>query len=686
MNFDLLIFLKAFLIIAFVGIVPIYLILRKYHYSQEISIVIAIGYSPVIIAFLNILYISVFKFNLYLNYLTIIIFYLWFFISSYNQHERKFKSIFLGFKNIIFPFCFSVTIGVLFWYLFKYENIKTGNIALDTLWNIAHVGELKNHFPPIDPHWFTGQVFNYHYLTNLYFAGISNFINISALESLYSFASLFTTISIFIIISLISIRSFILSILIFFILLLVNMAPGWTPFDSFYAHISYVSSTYFWSLPIFLSSIVIWIKFNEWRLIKFDKENLLFKDVFQIIIFWLVLTIVLVFSKGSHFAVIIFLEFFIFLKFSFTEKCWLIRNLKNKAIKLLTFLLSPLIFILIIKNMFKDAVGYLNFGIEIRDFAFFNSWNILIPLFVTFNFTIIYVFISIKKKHKIPYEFLFAGFFNFLLFFIFRHEGYSDLYFIFNAFLSNLFLLILIKTSDQNEIKKLFEILISILATLFIVGMLNLFTNIKGVQIVDLEKSKEKSTYFQAYNVMSYTDKTPHYFKYLPDLIKFRDKISKNALILVPQKVDYKDVEGIFWASFLERRIWNGSYRYAHSTKNNYAYERAFRRDYETLGNLLRKKPNLKDERNILQKSIKKFQKSKESLLYEDFNGRYSSYNEFLFNKKMDSENREKYINKFNWSHVIILNSDENKISEFFDKYVKIRGTLFTLIDLTKKR
>jgi hypothetical protein len=646
--FNLFSFVSVFIVF---GFLPIFLILFYLKLDKVTSAIFSIGYAPVFISFINIIVVtlgienSILKYSIPLTILALEIFLLK--KKNISLHEI------LNVKKLIKPFFIGILFGIGFWLVEFHIYEDQVKMYADVIWNLGFVNELKHHFPPVDPHWFTGKIFIYHYLSNIYIAGISNFtgLNVVTTMKLVNFA---TAVSIFVILSLsVKAKSAFENLVLFVLVLFLNLSNRWINGYSLFSHISvWAASTFFWSLPVFITSIYFWMKLEEKRS-EFNHVLLMILISFQVVI--------LFFSKSSFLLVFIFLEFYAFIhkltKVPFQRSDWFRESIKLA----LKYIYYPL-FLIIILIVLPSGMDTLTPGFEIRDFQVFQSWNPLFPFISIFAVSIIILVLSYRFLKNFRWEFLFASFVNFVLFFILKHPGYSDCYFIYNA----VFLIAFFLCYSDFSMKA-----VKFLTAYMLCGVILMcFSKIDVIEgFTPLEYKTDLSNFLQPVDTL--------YLEEVEDCLALSEKLPDNCLIAAPKNADSRF---FMYSALIGRRIWNENNLYVNSTVNEYSLSETFQKKEGFIPGYMKRKPLIQDYDTAYSKYIN-------SLKIEDFPNlensekRYEIYNKFISVSQSDQE-CEELIRKYKWTHVIIRNDQLASINNWLKSREKIEGKSITIIKI----
>ena len=643
---DFLLFTLIFFII---GFLPAFLIsdLIK-SIDTKAKIIFSLGFAPVLISIYNIINVLLnleHSFMIYAIPVSIDIA-----VIIFSVLKRKTKTIepstnSRNLPGIITGFIF----GISYWIISFYNCYKQGVLYPDITYNLGLVSELKLHFPPVDPHWFSGQFLSYHYLTDLFIASISNFTRLDIIHSMHCM-NLFTSISIFILLSLFIENKHIERLIVFLATVFISFCYIWPPIDSFYSHITGVSaSTFFWSLPIFITSLYLWEYLNN------NRFQIPLK-YFSIIVL-LYLTFVF-FAKGTLILVFVILEFLAFIKNELFSVRKYSKQYKLFIKNTLYYLSYPLVCFLLI-YLFGDISNTLVLGIEVRDFEIFGSWNPLYPLLAIYGITILVLLIEIRNLKKFKINFLICSILNFLLFLIYKHPGYSDLYFLFNAILLNS--LFLIFSGMESPLKSVFISIIIINLVVFVFDIKKENRNFNTLEF-NLNNITRERTWGDSI-----------YSRKISELIEISHKLPDNSLIVVPKNPNPRF---FCYSAFLGRRIWNENNLYKFNTNSVYSLRLLFQKQESFIPEYITDKPNIDDYQKAFDAFSKEIQI--DSFKYEISEKRYQLYNKCVF----DSLPENSYIDmveRNKWTHILVENSDSGRINYWIRNLNYIKGNYITI-------
>lgn len=660
--------IRYFVVVCFFGILPIYMPLKLFGINKRHSFTLALGFSPALIAFFNIIFVLCKLQHGIIPYFTIFSINSFFFVVGFKISRlniNNFKTIFTWKKSKLL--IISIGIGVFYWLVGFFPFILRSSIYHDVLFNFTIIAELKEHFLPINPIWNTSSVMLYHFLTDLYLAGMMNFAGLDIIHTV-NLGNLFTCISIVVLIYLSFQSHAIINFFVLFLLVLVRFTPDWFPISGFGDHITgYAASTFFWSLPILLTTIYIWNEFFTRIRLKITVSRRWYV-LFLLIVF--TTTLIAFFAKVTIVAVLVGLEFYSFLKFCIDNSVFTLRSIRNNFRIISSYILVPVFSVVLslIISMTNTSIpsGGLNFGLELDDFSAFNSWNPVYPILAMYGSTIIVIFLSWSQESKFRFELLFASVFNLVLFFIFKHTGGSDVFFGFNAFICNF--LFVVYSDIYFKLKK---VVISFFIMALLVTGIHSFTDVKGLSLAKIVNIKIAKPYGpDVYENIHVNQK-------IQDLMDVSKELPTDALIAT---TGYENERHFTYSAFIGRRFWNESSVYAMSTLNAYAPLWQFQSRQSFIPSFFTETPNIDNETAAYNKFVKD-EFGKYLHLYENPKLRTEIFNKAVFEEQSDelSENTAK---KYKWTHILIEKKDLYRINSWLKNkhaIVKDDFTIFVL-------
>ena len=186
---------------------PIYLFLSKYSQNTNFKIILALGFSPVLLAILNVIIILMSIESSSLKYLVLIVP-----LLITRNHFRRVK---IRIDSRLWQVLgLSLLIGGVYC-VFAFPNVfyVSQQPYADVEFNLGLIQGLKHHFLPHDPYWRTEGFMIYHFLGNIFYAGLSNFTGLNVYTT-YELGNVFLALNLFTIFGLIGKRKKILGNLI----------------------------------------------------------------------------------------------------------------------------------------------------------------------------------------------------------------------------------------------------------------------------------------------------------------------------------------------------------------------------------------------------------------------------------------------------------------------------------------
>ncbi|HEY0740068.1 MAG TPA: hypothetical protein VGD40_01350 [Chryseosolibacter sp.] len=642
-------------LITFVGIgaLPVYCLLRLLGINGRALALITVGYAPVSLAVFNTVNVLAGIQSTILQYIIPAL------LLALLGVMLKRRSIQFFEKNqeraVEKTFLFGLIFGFAYWLLAFTSTFGEGvSLNFDVVWNLGFVAELKNHFPPKDPHWYQDSYFIYHSLTNMFQAGLSNFAGIDTLATL-KLANLLTALTLFICIALFITNDYVLpGLLIFVILLITSFAEEWTVFRAFHFHISnQAASTFYWSLPIFVTSLYVWQISDRLR-------HTLPMHHFALLVFAYAFTSY--FAKGSFMSVFVALEFFSFIRFVVQKKVWQPSFFKLHIREFISFAFCPAFFALFAFLSQTNTTIAVFFGIETRDFANFNSWNPLLPLAAVYLPAALLLTISFRTLRAIRWDFLLCSLLNFFVFFVMKHEGYSDLYFAFNAILLNI--LFILSADIPRK-----------LVNFFSAYLLCGFCLWYGVQADWIKGfTPMKISFENVYHTTTSNGTIPT--EELEEYQTLSNKLPANALIAAPAQ---SAARFFLYSAFLQRRIWNECPIYAQNVLNVYVPERLFMASEKFLPDSL---PPLPDNTRYYNATlVDRTTLQIDSSRYENPALRYMQYDSCVFSQ-LSADQCERIARGNQWTHIIVKTEDLVRINSYMKGLKRDGGKFITVFEL----
>lgn len=635
------IFFIVLYVLAFVT--PLFLIFNRFA-SVKTSVIISVGTAPLFVGLFNMINVALGINGNYLMYLVPLLFAALIYLI---QKPVIIKSL-VESKIFVKPMVFGLVLGGVYYYLFFYNYYNSGEIHCDTMWNLGLINNFKNYVIPNNPAWSSGEPFLYHYLTNWCFAGVSNFSQLSALNTVLGIGNYIVISSFLMILFIMISREYIVTFIVFVSFIIFSAKPDWIVSDMMLRHFNGNAVTsYFWSLPFLITCLYLFFKVRKIR----D-----YNSVRAIVIFVIVnlfIAFVLGASKISNLLILIGVEFYFFIRYL----------LQRKRMNILSFFSFGVLPVFTLLFTFIYNISYANIslaiGIDAKDFHAFNSWNLLYPIFVLYGVVLFYIVFQRKSINQFRWEFLFASGFNFLAFLLFKHAGNSDLFFGLNSILCNFFFIVFSK--HENKVKQLvYSICIYVFIAMFYNGVVG-----KGFFEISIS-SKHIRSQKSDYNFDN--DR-------VDDLIDLSHKLERNTFMIVGnQEKSYTTL----YSAILGVRTWNESVRYSLNTDNNYYRVSKYLKEEPFLKNI-GSFPDLKKIYSSMLNDI-----SKEGFCDDDIekkDNRRNIFNEFVYSNIGENEHID-YIQKYKWTHLLIENKHYPKINRILKNKNRIIGKYYSIIKL----
>jgi len=403
---------------------------------------------------------------------------------------------------------------------------------------------------------------------------------------------------------------------------------------------------------MFLSGLYIWFILDKNR----DQINLVCLGVIV-----LVFSAIEYFSKGSYITVFLFLELFSFGKIFVTKRLWLLTNVRKYLRTIVSYSFFPVsFFLLTFLNNAQNQIPII-VGLEIRDFTHFNSWNPVYPVTAIYSITAVFMACNFRNVRSMKWEILVASFLNFVLFFVLKHPGYSDLYFIFNAILLNIIFIIGITSASR---------IVSWLVTYFICGFafwyVTVENHVQGFNTIRLSLDE----IYQQSNSNESLD-----LREIEEYMALSDSLPVQALIAAPNHYNRRF---FLYSAFLGRRIWNESPIYGQGVINDYLPERLFMKQEGFLPDYFEEKPDQVQFDQAL--SEYKSTHSLDQSNLEDPADRYIEYDSAVF-LELPLPEAEQIAERNKWTHIIVEKSEVVRISEWMKTLRRIEGTRIIIFE-----
>lgn len=669
MLLDLLKYTFVFLLF---GFLPVYMSLRLLSQSVKTGFIIALGFSPVLISVLNI--VNVFLEQKYILFLYCLLVFVngtlaYFLFDNLKRKSEVglLRSVSLKSRSFVSS-SVALLLGLIYWYFAFYPYLIDSAVYHDVIFNITIISELKNYFLPIDSTWYSGEARLYHFLSDLYLAGMSNFSGLNVLQVVV-FGNFFTCLSIFLLIYLMARNSLIINASVFYVLLLVNFSPEWFPISSLPDHMSgNAASTYFWSVPILFCVVYVWSTYFE--NIRHEIKSLN-KHFISLALLSFVVTFIAFFTKVTIVTVLVALEFYCFCRFVINDLKFNFNRLAERIWVVVSYAFVPVFALVIAYTVSVVNKGFptggLSIGLEIADFQAFNSWNLMYPFLAVYGVTGFFLMVNWLQRNRLRFELLFASLINFIIFFITRHIGGSDVFFAFNALLLNALFVVL---SDVRL--KLAKVTVSLMAMIFLVVCISKFTSIHGFSIPKMPPKFEITrVYGPAVFKNGVVDEG------IQDLLDVSQELPVSALIAC---AGYQNQRHFTYSAFIGRRFWNESSVYAMSTLNAYAPLWEFQSRQGLLPDFFSSTPNPKDETDEYDKFLKEEFLSYK-VRYEDPYSRKEIFSKAAFEEQghMVSEG---IANQYGWTHVLVEGKDLKRINSWLKTKSRIDKNDFAIFIL----
>jgi hypothetical protein len=631
------------------GFLPLYLV---FHLIKSIEakakIIFSLGFAPVLISIFNIIniYLNIkHGFSIYIIPIIVDVALIIYVIRRGHIRLNEFAPLNDDLTKVLIGFVF----GLSYWTFSFYNYYRQGVLLPDIVFNLGFVSEMKLHFPPVDPRWYSGQFISYHYLTDLFIASFSNFTRLNVIHSMHCM-NLFTSISIFVLLSLLTEKKSTEPLIVFIVIIFVCFCINWVPYSAFSRHITGAqASTFFWSLPVFLTSFYLWNYLN------INRFNIPIK-YFSVIVFFNM--VIVFFAKGTLIFIFIFLELLAFIKNELFSLKKYYKHYKLFFKNITYYLFYPLFSFLIIVLLGKDR-DTLVLGVEIRDFEIFGSWNPFYPFIAVYCVTFFVLLIEIRNFKKFRFEYLICSILNFILFFIFKHPGYADLYFLFNAILLNA--LFIIFSGMESPLKTVFISILTVSLIFFVLKEKkpDIIFNTLEFKVSDVAN---KSTWGDSI-----------YSKKVIELTEISQKLPDISLIAVP-KNSYSHF--FCYSAFIGRRIWNENNIYKFNTNSIYTFQLLFKKQEGFIPKYFTDTPKISD----YQKAFDLFREEVrlDSTKYEISERRYQLYNKCVFDSLPENSYLD-IINKNKWTHILVENLDIKHVNYWIRNLKCIKGNYFTV-------
>lgn len=516
----------------FIGFLPVFFINTLVNKKINETIVYAITFSVPFVALLQILKVSLnlgtWQFNLTILLLNLS-------LIAIIIRKDKFKKLSQSLISIRISLLLGLLWGCLMWLLFYKAHFVNKNIYIDTFWNISIIQEFGRQFPPVFPLWQnTTQKFIYHFLPNIFFAGLISTTKISSFKIILECGTLLIWIMLGLILSQFSQKkqSICLALIGGFFAFCFSLSQYWSPLNAFVLHLSSAISNFFWGLPVFMGGIYLWLCNNLKRQQAFLKYNQVSYKHFILIT---LITLILLYTKGSSALALVILEFCSALTLLFLLFHRGIR--RYSLVKIiymgLMFLVSPLMLWYLSKFMIGNQTLSKGGQIVRSKFIGLSTDDFFISFLIINGFTCL-LFYFLKKRKPVDYLLIGATGLNFFCYYYFTHHSYSEVYFIFNCVILNLYFL---NYLGWFRIK---QSIVPASLCIFLLGTLFFRTDFK---LIPLLKFSETSRFV--------FDSNKYDTEEFSDLANIGKHINNNAWVLMPEA----NCKNLYLAAALGRRI-----------------------------------------------------------------------------------------------------------------------------------
>ena len=139
----------------------------------------------------------------------------------------------------------------------------------DIMWHSGVVAEVRDHFPPFDPQWASGLIFEYHWLCHAVLGAVSSIVQVPAIETVLYYAPGAVMVATFAgALQLVpagrrTVRA--LGAIAMALAFATTWLPDWSVQKSLGGHLSACMSTYVWSLPLLCGALFWWIRWQRLR-------------------------------------------------------------------------------------------------------------------------------------------------------------------------------------------------------------------------------------------------------------------------------------------------------------------------------------------------------------------------------------------------------------------------------------
>ena len=429
-------------------------------------------------------------------------------------------------------------------------------IYRDLMWHVGVVAEVRDHFPPLDPQWATGLMFEYHWLCHAVLAATSTILAAPAIEAVLWYAPSAVLVAAFgAAMQLIPARrrsGRSLGVLALALAFGTTWLPEWQVQKVLGSHLSAAMSTYGWSLPVVFGTMFWWLRWQRLREVIAPSN---WRRALPTLLAATLLAIAASVSKGSHVLLVGGLELaaltVVLARTTLKSPAWLLQPrllirtvLPYLPIVLTLFIVRSLVFSsttsdVVLRVEQRDYFGLLGSGLMLSSL---DLW--LVPLIAGW---------PLWKLPRRGWFFLIAAVINFIGFRVLFHFGSSDIYFAINALLLCAAALI----STRAHFSALRAGAAFALVTVLALGL----------------QSYGAAPNFIA-NAQARTLNLPYGQSLarapLAELSSMRSLLDEDSLVSVP----YSKFHSFEYAALLEARTWAGASRYSYVTNTPYAWNR----------------------------------------------------------------------------------------------------------------
>ncbi len=426
----------------------------------------------------------------------------------------------------------------------------------DIMWHSGVVAEVRDHFPPFDPQWASGLIFEYHWLCHAVLAAASSIVQAPAIETVLNYAPTAVMVATFAgALQLVPAggRTFrVLGAIAIALAFATTWLPNWGMQKSLGLHLSAAMSTYAWSLPLLSGTLFWWVR---WQKLRTAISPSSWRRSLPTLAGVTFLATAASLSKGSHVLVIGGLELAaltLFLASNTREiPSWVLRpRLLVQA--LIPY--APLVLALFIVKalVFTSTASDVVFRLEDRDFLGLEGFPLLLSSHDLWLLPLIVGWPWLRLPRRAQF-FLLAAAINFAGFLALHHHGSSDMYFAFNAVLLSAIALISARPRFSLPRTALAFALITALAW-----------GLQGFGAAPNFIANAKARTLELPYGQSLSDPA------LAELSTMHNLLTDDALVSIP----YSKASSFEYAGLLETRTWAGASRYSYVTDTPYAWNR----------------------------------------------------------------------------------------------------------------